>query len=132
MLKKKTGSRKVWRWRLFSACFTHLHIHWIEALFSSLNLAWCLALPNCSVRLCYMDRCPVARPGSQDSVANYSLSDFHCNKTVWKSHEFWPNFSRSTVGFQYCPWNPEKWILLYHSLNVWLPCLKTWQQKLSI
>ena len=26
---------------------------------------------NCSVSLCYMDRCPVARPGSQDSVAMF-------------------------------------------------------------
>lgn len=28
---------------------------------------------NCSVSLCYMDRCPVAIPGSQNSVANCDI-----------------------------------------------------------
>lgn len=44
--------------------------------------------------------------GNQDSSDKYGLSDFHCNKTILKSHEFWPNFSRSAVSFLFGMWNP--------------------------
>lgn len=71
-----------------------------QKLFSSLNLAWCLAHTDCAMSVTWTNNL-FSCTGNQDSSGKYGLSDFHCNRTIRKSHEFWPHFSRSAVGFFY-------------------------------